>query len=341
MGGNAFPTLNTVRLPANEYFEFESYVMSHLKNRFLNVQFYSIPSYQNKTSFGDCDILFVPYEKRDYTKDFERILGSVKTLRNGPTTSFAVPWKGELFQVDMIQENWTTVDFARSYFAYNDLGNLLGRIFHRAGFKFGHKGLQFIVREDGNSSHVLKEITLTTYFDEALDFVGYDYKRWTQGFESLEDLFKFAISIPLANKVIFRLEETNHAARIRDRKRKTYQEFLRWVNDPKNGVSETEEISKQELRKFMLEKAFRCFPGFKDAYEHYQEKAKESKLAKEKFNGSLITEWTGLNGKELGDFISKFKYQVMGKNHTSWILPRSQDQIKEEVMRFLWSEKEC
>lgn len=221
------------------------------------------------------------------------------------------------------------------HFSYNDLGNLLGRIYHRAGFKFGHKGLQFIIREDGNSSHVLKEITLTTCFVEALDFVGYNYKRWTRGFDTLEDVFKFAVSIPLANRTIFRLEETNHAARIRDRKRKTYQEFLLWVQDPKNGVKDSEDISKEDLRKLMLEKAFVSFPGFKDAYNQYQEKAKESKLAKEKFNGSLLSEWTGLNGKELGDFIAKFKYQVMDENHISWILSKSLEQIKEEVEKFM------
>lgn len=54
----------------------------------------------------------------------------------------------------------------------------------------------------------------------------------------------------------------NHQARVRDRKRLIYQKFLRWVNDPANGVKENEEVTKAELREDWLKKAKIAFPDF-------------------------------------------------------------------------------
>jgi len=335
MGGNAFPNLKLVRLSAKDYIDFENEITSSLRTEFLDIRFYTIPSYREKESFGDCDLLYVPSNDKEVISKFGQCLGAVATVRNGPTTSYAIPWHGQLFQLDMIRESKETVDFARSYFSFNDLGNLIGRIFHRAGFKFGHKGLQFIAREEGNESHVLREITLTTSFRSALEFLGYDYDRWVRGFETLEDIFKFAVSIPLASRTTFRLEETNHAARIRDRKRKTYQLFLLWVQDPKNKVQEHESTSKEELRAWALGKAFEVYPEFKDQFSYWQQVAKKLKEAKLRFNGKLVSEWTGLTGKDLGVFMANFKHQKMGISPTHWILCRSGETIQEEVKEFM------
>ena len=93
--------------------------------------------------------------------------------------SYAVPTDddGSIFQVDLIRVDCRHMESAFSYFAFNDLGNLLGRIFHRAGFKLGHKGMCYVVREEGNQSNAIKEIEVTTSWKEALEFAGYDFMR--------------------------------------------------------------------------------------------------------------------------------------------------------------------
>lgn len=309
MGGNVFKELDTCRLDFQTYNLLTNFISTLLSENF-KIKFQAIPAYKNKIDFGDLDILF------HGIVDYDRIntcLNSKRFVRNGNVTSYAVPVNGKFFQVDLIKVPEDCYDFSLGYFSYNDLGNLLGRIYHRLGFKFGHLGLRYIVRDKTNSSHVIKEITITKDFRTALEFVGYDYKRWTQGFNTLEDVFKYAVSIPLANRVIFRLDEINHAARVRDRKRKTYNQFLTWVNDPSNSIPNEELANKEILREYFLKKAFLLYPKFRDEYEEVQFLCRKIKLANEKFNGKIVSDLTGLQGKELGRFMQKFISHIKEK----------------------------
>jgi hypothetical protein len=342
MGGHAFPQLDVVRLDKQAFVKFERGVVESLENEMGDdFLFIGIPSYRTKDTFGDLDILFCEgqfSEVNDPTSRFCKALGATSFVRNGPVTSFAVPFfDGQYFQVDLIRVNIDEFEFAFGYFAYNDLGNLLGRIYHRAGVKFGHRGLSFVIREEGNINHVLEEIFLTRNWKEALEIVGYDYDRWTKGFDTLEDVFKYAVSTPLANRTIFRLDETNHAARVRDRKRLTYQLFLKWVNDPKNGVAVDEYISKTTLRKEMLNLMFEKFPKFKQQYMDAQSRSEMRKQAHATFNGDLVSEITGLTGKQLGEYMTRFIDVVIkptGMTKVEWILNQSPDDIKQAIQHF-------
>ena len=225
------------------------------------------------------------------------------------------------------------------YFSYNDLGNLLGRIYHRMGFKFGHLGLRYLIRDEENFSHILDEVLITPDFRAALAFAGYDYRRWKAGFDTLEDIFRYAVSIPLATRVIFRLDETNHQARVRDKKRLTYNQFLAWVNNPENGVSNKELVEKEQLRAYFLQKAFILFPLFRKRYENAQELCGKKRLAKDRFNGDIVSRITGLRGRELGRFMKAFiDYSTANGeiSKTDWIL--STTNIPSQISTFFWSE---
>lgn len=332
MGGKAFPNLKTTRLDRYEFDAMSKACIAVLQSRFTENEFRCIESYRNKETFGDLDILWCGPDQ-----DIENIcgaLGAIRYLNNGPVVSYAVPTDNDnVFQVDLIRVDCRHMESAFSYFAYNDLGNLLGRIFHRAGFKLGHKGMLFVVREEGNQSHVLAEIEVTTSWKEALEFAGYDFEHWSEGFDELEDVFRFAMSIPTANRTIFRLDEMNHQARVRDRKRLTYQKFLLWVNDTINGIPETEDIPKAQLRKEWLERAFETFPGFKERYDATIREMDLTREANRRFNGNLIRELTGLDGKELGAFIIDFEKNVIGgkNNRKQWALSHSENEIIEAI----------
>lgn len=341
MGGNAFPKLKEqiVRLDAPEFKAFQRETLSKLRKmsgHSPRAVFSEIISYKNKPSFGDLDVIYTEYldDSAIPTPDEMKIvLDAVAMVRNGPVTSYAVPCgKDRLFQVDLIRVKLDEFDSAFCYFAYNDLGNLLGRIFHRAGFKLGHTGMSFVIRDEQNSSHVAKEVIVTRSWIEALEFAGYDTYKWTEGFDTLEDIFRYAVSIPLANRTIFRLDETNHQARVRDRKRKTYQLFLNWVNDPANHVPEEEQISKSDLRLQWLAKAFKKFPNFRGEYEAAQGQLQKSRAARDKFNGELVRQITGLDGKDLGafmtDFVQNFIVGICKLSREDWAISRSCEEIE-------------
>lgn len=331
MGGNAFPDLNVVRLNSPEFFEFSNQLVESLNKTYPGCFAY-IPAYQSKSSFGDLDILFNTLSPDGII----HFLNNPLTVRNGPVTSCALPYSDtELFQVDFIRVNWVEMDCALGYFSYNDLGNIIGRVARRAGFKLGHRGLSYVVREEGNESNMVEELFLTHSWKTSLEFLGYDHSEWLKGFETLEDVFRYCVSNPLASQRLFRLDQTSHAARIRDRKRKTYRDFLVWVGDPKNGVKFEESIPKHELRKVFLEKAFSEFPHFAKDYSRLQEQIALSRVARSKYNGILVRDLTGLEGKALGLFMRWIdnKLKLDGYSRVDWILKSTDSEIRDYIIK--------
>lgn len=204
MGGKAFPLLQTIRLNKSQYDAVASSCLEKLNTAFPDGEFRIIESYREKETFGDLDILWCGAAAS--ATEIRDTLKAIDHQPNGPVTSFAVPISSDsIFQVDLIRVDCKHLESAASYFAFNDLGNLLGRIFHRAGFKLGHKGMLFVVREEGNSSHAIKEIEVTCSWKEALEFAGYDFNRWLEGFKELEDVFRFVVSSPYFDKRLFAL----------------------------------------------------------------------------------------------------------------------------------------
>ncbi len=130
----------------------------------------------------------------------------------------------------------------------------------------------------------------------------------------------------------------SHATRVRDRKRLTYQKFLRWVNDPANGVPENEEISKSDLRIQWLARAFNRFPSFRAEYEAAQHQLQKSRAARDKFNGELVRQITGLDGKELGafmtDFVQNFIVGTCKTTREDWAISHSIEEIETLIRRW-------
>lgn len=340
MGGRAFPKLNCKRLNKEEFDIFSQKIVSQLYS--IGGFFWIIKSYHQKDSFGDLDIVYTTQE--DHKIPVERFIFELDcsySFINGDITSLAIPHEESFFQVDLIFIPKKYIQNAYCYFAYNDLGNLVGRIFHRAGFKLGQKGLQYIIRDEECDNRVIKEVDIDGTWSEYLSFAGYDSSRWLKGFDTLEDVFEYAVSTPLASKTIFRLEETNHAARVRDRKRKTYQQFLQWIYGTENNVPDEERIPKKQLRKEFLEKAFETFPHFKIDYDRYMFESNQNKQVKNKFNGHIVSEVTGLTGKDLGSFIQDFIHSYIENelrtDKTTWVLDLSVEQIKTSIK--MWKDR--
>ena len=299
MGGKALKHAKTERKSAEEYYDIAADVVSKCKS--FCSKCHPIPAYRNKESFGDGDFVVVVNDYNTVDNSIKEIFKPVEMKRNGSCISF--DYRG--MQIDLILCNEDTYETSLTYFSYNDLGNLIGRIAHKLGFKYGHKGLLLPVRR--GDDHIVGEIFISRDYDKILSFLGYNPEVFNKGFDNLEDIFAFACSTKYFNKAIYSYEALNHINRVRQRKRKVYQQFLDYV-------ATNEEVAKHTDYEFLpkgiyLEEAKEFFPEAEiDRYlfDIYLAIQKHEDV-KKKFNGDLVKQWINdpdLSGIILGKVIN-------------------------------------
>jgi hypothetical protein len=246
-------------------------------------------------------------------------------VKNGDVTSIGVRVGMKIHQIDLISASVEEFEFSVNYFSFNDCGNMIGRVAHKMGLKFGHDGLWLPLR-DGD--HMFAKICLTRDFDEALRFMDYNPRVFHNGFATLEDIFEYVATNGRFNKEIFLLENRNTIAKTRERKRKTYMAFLEWVKT-RQGLAEFEWPKDKSV---WLSRIFLHFPKAAIEYHDATWNLKETKRARELFNGEMVMGLTGLEGKELGKFMKHLK--DLPKFSRTSILSRP----KEDTMNFIVQE---
>lgn len=331
MGGLALKEFGVIRLAREQFDEVRTSLLAWFSSNMPKVRTLPVVSYRDKKTFGDIDIVYST-EDPDFISTFISLFGVQHYKHNGDCFSFVYDTKYGPFQVDLIWSAADCINFAYHYFNFNDLGNFLGRVYHKAGFKLGHAGLLYVVRSASNPAIVLKEITVTKYWLDAMQFMGYgDYFK--QSFNTVEDLFSFALSSPYSNKHIYYLENRNHKARVRDRKRANYSLLLEWVKNPETPCEDYDWSDKEWNRSLFLEKAFKRWPQFKHEYEKTLELEKIGNNRKEKFNGDLVRAVTGLEGKQLGVLINKI-HVFFGDRFNEWVDSASDSDIEKAIECF-------
>ena len=312
MGGNIKFVTPTKRYSVEEYNKASSEVIEKLSQTIFTVNcadknIQIVKSYKTKESFGDCDIVVnSEYLKSNY---IESIVSSFKLKvgdwsKNGNVFSFVY----EKMQVDLIITPSDEFQTSLDYFAWNDLGNLIGRQSKRIGIKFGHDGSYIIVKD---KDQVLGKILLTKNISKLFDVLGLDYTVWKNGFDTLEDIFKFVASGKYFNPDIYLFENRNAISRERDRKRATYNSFLKWCETYTGSVYNHKEKSERTgyniVQPYFDRDIIPNFPQTLELYNSLVATHKLNILYKEKFNGVIINKLTGLEGKELGAFMSWVK----------------------------------
>lgn len=291
MGGNAL-SFETRRIGVDEYNTIVEEIAEILYCQGVYL-FADVPFYHKKDSFGDIDfILVAPDDDRSWVKP---AFNPKEIYCNSDIYSF--DYKD--VQIDLIFVKPENFAISLYYFAYNDLGNLIGRIFHKMGLKFGHDGLTFVVRDD---TQVIGEISLSKNIDDILVFGGYDPVRYHKGFDDLQSIFEFVVSSKFYSYDIFDLDNRNYRARVRDRKRKTYTEFLKWAEANASDTKYRWASNKADYIPSILHHF-----GKIDEYFAIIRKHSRHLSIKEKFNGDVVSRLTDLSGKELGAFMSAFR----------------------------------
>jgi len=319
VGGNALKKTFTRRYEKEEFYDIELEIQEKLNN--LGVHCRPIKAYSDKQSFGDLDILVLYDDNIDFMEVVD-YFNPNEVYKNGKVISFDY----KEFQIDMIITNKEFYEFSSVYYSYNDLGNLMGRIAHKLGTKYGHEGLTYTYRDENNN--ILGNVLLTQSPRQAFDILGYSYDRFLKGFLNLEEIFEYVASSKYFNPDIFILDNRNNAARTRDRKRPTYTAFLEFCENTNFDTVFKYNKDKSVYMNWIQDE----FPHFMPAIEVIQEKENTRKLFKEKFNGEIVNSLTGLQGKELGAFMCSFRKQYQDDE----IIESPQDELNNAIVD-LWS----
>lgn len=304
MGGKAIP--KAIRVGQKLYFERvipEVFQKLDIVRKHLDFWSASIPAYRMKEDFGDLDVL-IGYSGH-YSDIVEKILDVFEPeefKRNKQILSIGYPIDDDLFQVDFIVCPKTYFGSSLQYYSYNDLGNLIGRIAHRAGFKYGHRGLEYVLRDPEYPTRVWDTINVTSDLYKAMEFFGLDAWHCVKGFDTLEEIFQFVASSKYFHRDMFAYESLNHDNRVRNAKRSTYNAFLKWI-DNQDDLNSFNWNQKESLRTQFLQEAKRNFPVFERRLAQSETLLMMNKEARKKFNADIVKELTGLEGKDLGNIM--------------------------------------
>lgn len=343
MGGLLF---KTERFPAEDYKKLEKEVCRKLKSKGIK---YQIPRYfKSKEDFGDLDMLVPKGMTIDYIKEVlkpdliekwnhfwgKNTLSEVEDFFiNGDVISI----KYRNFQIDFIRiskENW---DIAYHYFSWNDLGNLIGRLFHKFGMKYGHRGLSYVYRED---ERVVGEITISKDINKILEFVGLNPKWFHKGFESRKEIFDFVLDSKYFNPFIYDFENTNKINRDRDKKRTTYKMWLEYISFLKPKYESYKQWWVCDDKKVFIPEIEKFFPlsNLTAEIERYRKLEELRKIRSDKFNGKFVMEFTGLKDKALGNCLEKYKKEAPrlkeNGDFNSFLDFRTKEEIQEDFK--LW-----
>lgn len=331
MGGNALKHTITRRYSPLEFNEVWDKINSKLKT--IGWAGRQLVAYRNKPDYGDMDILIEnDGNLGDIKETIQNTFQPNEIFKNGNVYSFNV----DELQVDFIITPSVDMDAAFNFFAWNDLGNFIGKISNAFGLKYGFEGLVFVYRTD-NDSRILGEINLSKDPKKILPFLGFSYEEWEQGFDDMEDIFEYIINSKYFNMRPFRFEELSATHKNRNKRRKMYNDFLAYYDDTFESKYPDDEIgyefsNNKEDYHNMIEAEF---PGFLNKLAEFRRKEEMRIEGRKKFNGDLILEKYKITPKELGIAIMMFKSQFT--NFDAYLYSTSEEKIWKDFEKIAFS----
>ena len=299
MGGNLF---KLGRKPRDEYLEIEADVRRFLDG--LIPDGYRIPRYYaSKPDFGDLDVVV----SNGAVESLGGVDAFVEAVRDGlgateiQNTGHVWASVYREFQVDYFVRATELLDPTANYLAFNDLGNLVGKMFKRLGCKYGETGLLYVFRRDSQGSYK-KELLLSRDWPRILGFLGLDVPHWQRGFASLEEMFTWVVASPWFSVAPYVDRDRSTEKR---RNRPTMQRFIAWIEAEK--IEQRVEFRRE--RDAYVPELAAAFPEARlDVALERERRAEADAIAlRAKFSGGLVREWTGLDGKELGGFMRRLR----------------------------------
>jgi len=143
-------------------------------------------------------------------------------------------------------------------------------------------------------------------------FLGYDYDRLSEGFETIEDIYDYVLTSKYYTSNIFKIENLTKVNRGRDVRRKSYMDFLTYIEDKKEKNIKYDNDSVIDIK-------FNTFNVIKNTFDECELDVRlneinyslvRTKLIKSKFNGKRLMEKYEITGKDIGISINKFKKYI-------------------------------
>ena len=331
MGGKALNRFGvfTDRKNTEEFLRIGSEIQNKITED-LSVTTAIVTCYHTKADHGDLDLLIkIDNDFHNSEIDLRKYISDTFNPRainhNGGVYSFDY----QNFQIDFISIRESKWETAKTYYSYDPLGNIMGKTFHKFGLSYGWDGLFYKFRNfNGRNS---QNILITTDAKKIFEFGDYDYNRYLQGFETLEDILKFSINTKYFDTEIFQMNNLKSIDKKRNRKRGSYHIFLKYLKD--NNINIKYGFHKEKDLYLPLIEA--QFPEAKllDKLNKLQEVDKRNKIMSQKFNGDIVMSWLpNLKGKELGYAMFKFKESFDNDDYNEFILNGSFTAIYEKFM---------
>lgn len=278
-----------------------------------------------KTDFGDMDLV-INTNDPDVINLHSKYLSELgfPVSRNGDVLSFL----HDNFQIDLLFTPVESFDYACNYYAWNDLGNVVGRLSKKLGFKHGHTGLWYIQRD---LDVVVKEYLVSSDYLTILGILGLDVEQFKAGFNTSLEMFEWAGKSPYFDPEIFKFENLNHINRVRDRKRKVYNELVTWSTEvwkPDPNVTYLTPPAKEDRRAFVLN----LYPEIRQPILELELELSLQRAAAVRVNGKVMMDLIpGLAGKALGGFIKYFREQK--PNFIAYALNAKDEEIEQDILK--------
>ncbi|MEZ4384757.1 MAG: hypothetical protein R3A79_25735 [Nannocystaceae bacterium] len=300
MGGNLF---KLGRRPRAEYLVIEEEVRAYLRD-LVGAERFRVPRYYaDKADFGDLDVL-VSTAALPALGGFEGFaarladdLGVTQATHTGHV--YSTVFRG--FQVDYFLRAPALFEASYNYLSFNDIGNLIGKIYRRLGFKYGEEGLCYVFRRAEQESYK-RELLVSRDWPRILGLIGLDVAAWEAGFHGLEDMFEWVVASPYFSVAPY--ERLSRSTERRANARRTIARFLEWIEA--RGVDKR--YAYAEGRDAYVDWAAAAFPeaGLLQALADERAREAEDAALREKYSGGLVRAWTGLEGRQLGGFLAHF-----------------------------------
>ncbi|GGJ57237.1 hypothetical protein [Deinococcus roseus] len=324
MGGKALKNHPTRRYHTDEYLKLYQ-EMEPVLQEIVQGRVELLPFYTTKETHGDMDIVVESdHLPPNWTEKVMERFASRDCYNNGDTFTFEF----RDLQIDLIKATAEEFEHTLNFLSFNDLGGLLGKLANHLGFKLGHQGLQYRVKDGTNTVRVLK---LTSDYLQSLEFLGYDPERFRQGFDTLREVYEYVCSSPYFYPGCCLIENQNSKNRQRDRKRPTYQGFLEFMEEEGYLERIPHPVSTREEQ---LQRAIDTFPGFEEALQDTYRFLELKRAAHQKFNGHMVREWSGVEGQHLGEVMMELRHTFPGVDATDfeqWVLDTDLQAIRQEV----------
>lgn len=301
MGGNALKNTQTDRADLQKYLNVYNQVIHRLSFRYNNLIHYLPRNVRSKTDFGDIDIILRSDTVSDLGSEVIRSLFNPNEVyANGGVYSFDV----YNFQVDLVKKPLKYWKCSKVFFDIGGFGNLSGKIARRMRFKWGFQGLRYMAFYEDNRSVKLGEFVVSKNPREVFEFLGFDFDKFLQGFETQEEMFDYVIESNNFSIDAFMPENLTADQRHRDTKRQSYHEFMSYLEE--NAPDKRMERPSHEEAVKMAEEFFpEC--GLRDKINAAKRKYEKKQRANNIFNGNILIDEFDITGRKLGEAIGRLK----------------------------------